>query len=150
MGSNTAIRFLLYVKVLIMIKRNYTMSEILNWYTLNESISLCRQGKMWKDSMIDAVSWSDFYICELLEQLSSGMIIISDFWHSIIYERGKERLLCSLKVMDRVEQKAINRNFLLPAFVPSLMRDNVASVKIFKVLALKKSLNCNMLLLSVI
>ena len=105
------------------------MSEILNWYTLNESISLCRQGKMWKDSMIDAVSWSDFYICELLEQLSSGMIIISDFWHSIIYERGKERLLCSLKVMDRVEQKAINRNFLLPAFVPSLMRDNVASLE---------------------
>ena len=112
-----------------MYRNNYTIQEVVNWNTLYESLALCQRCKMWKDSMLAATIWSDFNFITLMDQLYSGIIRISDFWHTIIFERGKERLLCSLKSLDRIEQKAINRNFLLPAFVPSIIRDNVASLE---------------------
>lgn len=85
---------------------------------------------MWKNSVIEFDSFSDFYIIDILERLyRNKSFYMTPFFHTKINEKGKERLICSLTIRDRIIQKAINQNFLLPAFIPSLIYDNMASIK---------------------
>ena len=46
-----------------------------------------------------------------------------------IVERGKPRQLCTLTFEDRIVQKLLNQFFLLPAFIPTLIYDNMASIR---------------------
>lgn len=106
----------------------YTLDTVLNFATLYNSFQQCKLTKMWKDSVVEFdLNW-DKWINEILVEMYNSPYF-KPMFHTIINERGKERLICSLHIRDRVIQKALNQNFLLPVFTPRLIYDNGASLK---------------------
>lgn len=110
-------------------KPNIKLEDVINYNTLQESVYLCKQGKMWKDSMIDFSLYDDIYITQLLDSIYNGTFRFDLLNHFYVNERGKIRLICNTTVKDRVVQKAINRNYILKAYMPRLIYDNCASIK---------------------
>ena len=113
----------------IRVKKDFRLEDVINYTTLKRSLHDCRLGKMWKDSMVQFDAYSDFYFENLLSSIYSKRFRFGSLYHTYINERGKIRLVCSLKAMDRVVQKALNQNFILPAFTPMLINENCASLK---------------------
>ena len=108
----------------------YTASNVITIPNLYQSLEDCTKGKMWKDSVVGFDQYSEFQIYDINKRVNGdGSFYFNDFYHTIINERGKPRLVCSLTIRDRVIQKCINRNFLIPAFFPTIIYDNVASIK---------------------
>ena len=113
----------------IRLKKDYRLEDVINYTTLKQSLHDCKLGKMWKDSMVQFDAYSDFYIENILSGIYSKRFRFGSLYHTYINERGKVRLICSLKAMDRIVQKALNQNFILPAFRPMLIDENCASLK---------------------
>lgn len=108
----------------------YRLQDVINYPNLYWSLQQCKKSKMWKDSVVSFNAYSDFYLFDILYMFYDYTPFYLDpFFHTIVNERGKERLVCSLTIRDRVIQKTINQFFLLPAFAPTLIYDNVASLQ---------------------
>lgn len=110
-------------------REDYTFEEVFTLDHLFESMELCAQGKMWKDSTITYLYDSHVNIYNLYDKLHNGKFYWSDFRHYIISERGKIRKLCTIPFEDRIVQKTFNLFFLLPCIRPRLIFDNMASLK---------------------
>lgn len=110
-------------------KGDYVLEDVINWDTLTQSLEECKRGHMWKDSMVQFDAYSDYNIEEMLNSIYSKKYRFAPLYHTYINERGKTRLISSLTARDRVLQKALNRNFLLPAFRPILVNENCASLE---------------------
>lgn len=63
------------------------------------------------------------------DELLAGEDIRRGFNKFKIHERGKLRDICSVHISERVIQKSLTQNALVPAFVPSFIRNNTANVK---------------------
>ena len=113
----------------IRMKADYKLEDVINYETMIQSLHDCKLGKMWKDSMLQFNAYSDFYFENIISGIYSKRFRFGTLYHTYINERGKVRLVCSLKAQDRVVQKAINQNFILPAFTPSLVNGNCASLR---------------------
>lgn len=111
-------------------KQWYRSEDVVNHHTLKHSIKDCKKNTMWKDSMIEAWFHSEDFIDKALNDYysESGFNHLPMF-HTIISERGKDRLICSLTVEGRLVQKAINQNLILDAFRNVFIYDNAASLK---------------------
>lgn len=103
--------------------------DVFNDYTIRDSLEQCKKGTYWKNSVILYDMYSEYNLYDLLEQLYSNTFEFDPLYHTTIMERGKERLICSLTIKDRVVQKCLNQNFILPIFRPKLIYDNCASLK---------------------
>lgn len=109
----------------------YRLENIINYENLYNSFEICKKGLMWKDSVTRYSLLEDYYVNEILYLFynNDGYRYLKDpLYHTFIMERGKERLICSQTIRDRVVDKAFNINFLLPSFVPTFIYDNGASL----------------------
>lgn len=108
---------------------NIKFEDVFSYYTLKDSFSQCKINTNWKDSVILFDAFSDYKIREILDKLYDNTFFFDPLFHTKIYERGKERLICSLSIKDRIVQKCLNQNYILPMFRPKLIYDNCASLK---------------------
>ena len=104
--------------------------KIFSLDSLERSLKECCQGTLWKGSVQIFNFLKDIKLREIRDTAYSGTLTLNPLFHTIINERGKERLISSLTIHDRVIQKSINQNYLLPIFTPKLIYDNCASLKL--------------------
>ena len=97
--------------------------------SLYNSLDQCIVGTIWKESVMNYYLYRDYYLNWLHCALYSGNFNFSPLFHTKITEHGKERLVCSLTIQDRIVQKSINQRILLPTFRNKLIYDNCASLK---------------------
>jgi retron-type reverse transcriptase len=100
---------------------------VTDYKNLYEAHRSCRKGKMWKDSVasydLRALECT-LYLKDLLE---TGKYHISGYHTFYVNERGKKREIKSTKYQDRVVQKNLNDNILLPAVQATFCYENAAS-----------------------
>lgn len=107
----------------------WTAEEIFTYDNIKRAIHDCLKGKRWKNSAVAGYINEHELIYSIMEMVRIDTPNFSKFYHFVINERGKEREISSLTFKDRVIQKVINQNFLLPVFTPKLVYDNYASLK---------------------
>ena len=61
--------------------------------------------------------------------LLEGNEVCRGFYHFDLYERGKLRHISSVHFSERVPQKSLTQNALIPALAPTLIADNSANIK---------------------
>ena len=111
-------------------KKLYKLEDIINIRNLYNSFYKCTPCKLHKKSVVAFNAYKNKRIHLIYEKFySEDGYKINDLYHHILNERGKARLISSLTITDRLVQKAFNTYFLLPAFMPTLIYDNAASLK---------------------
>lgn len=102
------------------------LTDFENLYEAHKS---CRKGKRWKDSVASydlRDLESTLYLQYLLE---TGKYKISKYHCFKVNERGKERNIKSTQYKDRVVQKSLHENIIVPRIAPTFIYDNGASIK---------------------
>ena len=91
----------------------------------------CIKGLLWKENVAKAFCFDDLFVNSVynLYKDNKGECVLDPLNHTVINERGKERLICSNTLKDRLISKTFNQSFLLPTFGPRLIYDNCASLK---------------------
>jgi hypothetical protein len=100
-----------------------TVDDMFNPDNLHESFKLARKGVNWKESTQRFNSHELIHILEL----SKNFKFTKGFVEFDIHERGKKRHISSVHISERVIQKSICRNVLLPVLLPKFVYDTSAS-----------------------
>lgn len=96
---------------------------------LHEAFLKSKKGVSWKTS-IQKYELNELQnLKHLRDSLINNTYRQDPFFEFDIMERGKERHIKSLKVKDRVLQRALCDNILLPIVIKKIIYDNGASVK---------------------
>lgn len=93
------------------------------------SYQLCRRGVGWKPSVQMFNQNIGLNLYKLHEELHTGTFISKGFHEFCICERGKERIIKSVTVRERVMQRCLCDYCLVPAITGHLIYDNGASLK---------------------
>lgn len=102
------------------------LTDFENLYEAHKS---CRKGKLWKDSAAQydlRALESTLYLKYLLE---SGKYRMSKYHCFQVNERGKTRDIKSTQYKDRIVQKSLHENIIIPYIRPYLIYDTGASLK---------------------
>ena len=107
----------------------YSFEYIFSFKHLCESANLCKRNVYWKASVQNFMR-ATTYNCRVIHRhLMDGTFKFMKTNKFDIFERGKLRHIKSVKIRDRVVQKALCNYCLLPLFQPSFIYDNCASTK---------------------
>lgn len=103
--------------------------EMISFDALADAFYLCKKTVAWKASTqkYERNLFKNVYMTR--EAIYAGENISRGFHHFTLNERGKTRFIRSVHISERVVQKAVNRNCLLPILERSLIHDNGASLK---------------------
>jgi len=96
---------------------------------LNNSFNKCKVGVAWKESTQRYEANALKNIIETRRKLLAGESIQSGFVEFTLRERGKIRRIKSVHISERVVQKCLCDEVLVPILTNSLIYDNGASVK---------------------
>lgn len=106
-----------------------TLHELMNLQLLNECTIKCTKQSKWKES-------TQRYIANMLEnnfklrnEVLSHTYRIRPTTNFVINERGKTRYIEAPQIRDRVIQKTITENLLIPLLRPYMIYDNYAALK---------------------
>lgn len=102
---------------------------VTDYKNLYEAHRSCRKGKMWKDSIASYDLRAPECTLYLKDLLETGKYHISDYHTFYVNERGKKREIKSTQYKDRVVQKSLNNNILIPAVQATFCYENSASQK---------------------
>ncbi|MGN8805832.1 MULTISPECIES: reverse transcriptase domain-containing protein [unclassified Blautia] len=106
----------------------YDNFEIITDYNnLYAAHKKCRKGKLWKDSVASYDLRAPECTLYLQSLLARGQYKISDYHRFTVNERGKTRQIKSTQYKDRVVQKILNDNIIVPAIQPTFCYENSAS-----------------------
>jgi hypothetical protein len=95
----------------------------------NEAVNVCKKGVMWKATAQKYVKHSAQNGLKILDTYREGNIIpLSKMKKEVIRERGKERVITPIMFCDRVPQRMICDNSLVPVISQTLIIDNCASM----------------------
>jgi hypothetical protein len=100
-----------------------TADDIFDIDNLHESFRLCRRGVAWKESTQRFASHELMHIYNIhtKREYKKGFVEFDT------YERGKKRHISSIHISERVIQKSLCRNVLLPVLMPRFIYDTSAS-----------------------
>lgn len=89
----------------------------------------CKKTVSWKASTqkYERNLFKNVYLTR--KDIYEGRSISKGFHHFTLNERGKKRNIRSVHISERVVQKSVNKNCLLPILSNSLIHDNGASLK---------------------
>lgn len=102
---------------------------VCNPSNLYNSFMLCRKGVQWKQSVQSYESQLLQNISQTNKQLLEGTFKGKGFVEFTIHERGKVRNIKSVHISERVVQRSLCDNCLIPVLRNSLIYDNGASLK---------------------
>lgn len=114
---------------LIMLKGAYMYEKLYDLNVLYEAFHKCQKGVNWKASVQKYNANLFPNLMKLRQSLIDGSYKQKPFSEFNLCERGKQRHIKSLHISDRVLQKALCDEILLPTLKKYLIYDNGASVK---------------------
>lgn len=103
------------------------LSKLYDFENLINAFKKCKNGVSWKRSVQEFGLNSLVNICRIKKELSQGIYQLKPMNEFEINERGHIRDIKSHKIEDRVIQRCLNDNILLPAIDKTLIYDNGAS-----------------------
>lgn len=111
------------------IKKYNSLEKVADVDSLYASYKKSREGVSWKESVqrYDACLMKN--LIETKRALLKGENVTKGFVEFDIHERGKVRHIRSVHISERVVQKCLCDNVLVPLFSRSLIYDNGASIK---------------------
>jgi hypothetical protein len=103
--------------------------EIISFDNLCDAFYECKKTVAWKASTQKYERNLFKNVYKTRQDIYDGKTISKGFHHFTLNERGKTRNIRSVHISERVVQKSVNRNCLLPILKTSLIYDNGASLK---------------------
>lgn len=88
----------------------------------------CRKGVAWKPSVQRFIINEPLQISAIHEKLMNGTYKSPGFYEFDLCERGKLRHIKSTNISERLVQKCLCKNTLIPALLPTLIFDNGATM----------------------
>lgn len=89
----------------------------------------CERGVLWKESVQRFALRRALNCAQLSRELRDGTYRKRPAQHFILHERGKARLISAVQFRDRVVQKSLCENSLVPLLSRGLIYDNTATLK---------------------
>lgn len=89
----------------------------------------CERGVVWKESVQRFALRRALNCAQLSRELRDGTYRKRPAQHFILHERGKARLISAVQFRDRVVQKSLCENSLVPLLSRGLIYDNSATLK---------------------
>lgn len=111
---------------------------------LYRAFRMSRRGVSWKESVQKYENYALQNILETREKLLKGDSVHKGFAEFQIYERGKVRHIKSIHISERIVQKCLCDNVLVPLMRRSLIYDNGASLKGKGISFAMKRLRCHL------
>lgn len=106
-----------------------TFDNMCSLNTLYKAQKEAARGVAWKASTQRyQINWL-LNINKTANDLAAGREVCRGFHEFDIYERGKARHISSVHFSERVPQKALTQNVLIPSLKPSLIERNSANIK---------------------
>jgi len=102
---------------------------VFSYANLYRAYKCSRRGVSWKSSVQKYITNAPLNIYQTRKKLLSGKYKSPGFFEFDICERGKLRHIRSTMISERVVQRCLCDNALLPALVPSFVYDNGASLQ---------------------
>lgn len=106
-----------------------SFERVFSYRNLYRSYRCCRRGVAWKASVQKYVANAPLNLQHTFRQLHSGKYKSPGFFEFDIYERGKARHIRSTIIGERVVQRCLCDNALVPMLERTLIYDNGASMK---------------------
>ena len=112
-------------------KKKYNdIDSVITFENYNKALKACKHGVMWKASPQKYCYTPISNMYETLQIVSQGVIPeLTNVNPITLYERGKERTIIPIAFNDRITQRVICDNSLIPLVRPTLINDNGASTK---------------------
>ena len=105
------------------------MDRIINPNNLHKAYLECRRSVGWKRS-VQLYGLNELSnIVDIMNRIENGTYELDKPYEFVLDERGHNRYIKALTIMDRVVQRSFNDNVLVPAVKPYLIYDNGASQK---------------------
>lgn len=105
-----------------------TFDEVFTFGNLMWAGKQCCSGARWKSSTINFEAKMAGSCQEMLKQLQEGRWRSSGFHQFVTVEHGKAREINALRIRDRVVQKCLCTQLLVPAYSRSYTMDNSSSL----------------------
>lgn len=102
--------------------------HVFGFKALYEAARICRKGVMWKNTVINFEKRRSLNCMRLSSELADGTYRKRKPIRFDIHERGKLRHISAVSFRDRVVQRALCDNSLVPIVADQLIYDNAASL----------------------
>ena len=103
--------------------------KVFSYDNLYKAYKCCRRGVSWKASVQRYISQAPVNVYNTYVQLQQGIYKSPGFYEFDIYERGKKRHIRSTVIGERVVQRCLCDNSLVPLLGRTFIYDNGASMK---------------------
>lgn len=103
--------------------------KVFTYKNLYEAYKKCRAGVAWKGSTQKFMTQAPLEVYRIYEKLHSGKWKSKGFYEFDLLERGKIRHIKSVTIDERVVQRCLCDNALVPVLNPTFIYDNGASTK---------------------
>lgn len=112
--------------------KNKQYNDLGKIFTINnhrKAVKLCKKGVMWKTAAQTYCKYAVKNALRVVRTYRNGDIIpLANSKKEIIRERGKEREITPIVFSDRVPQRIICDNSLVPLTLQTIIKDNCASL----------------------
>lgn len=103
--------------------------KVFSYANLYRSYKCCRRGVAWKASVQKFITQAPLNLLHTYNQLTAGKFKSPGFYEFDIYERGKHRHIRSTVIGERVVQRCLCDNALVPMLGRTFIYDNGASMR---------------------
>ena len=103
--------------------------QVFSYGNLYQAYRKCRRNVSWKASVQRYITQAPLNVYRTWERLQAGTYTSPPFFEFDIYERGKHRHIKSTIIAERVVQRCLCDNALIPAVTGSFIYDNGACMK---------------------
>lgn len=103
--------------------------QVFSYEHLYQSYRICRKGVAWKASVQKYITQAPLNIMQTYRSLHNGTFKTGGFFEFDLMERGKKRHIRSVKVGERVVQRCLCDNALVPVLERTFIYDNGACMK---------------------
>lgn len=108
---------------------NDDFDTVFSFGNLYQSYKRCRRNVGWKASVQKYVANAPLNVFETYRDLQTGKFKSPGFYEFDLFERGKHRHIRSTGIKERVVQRCLCDNALVPMLEPTFIYDNGASMK---------------------
>lgn len=111
-------------------KDNDNFGRVMTTQHFIDALTKCRKGVSWKGSVQIYTANAISQIYSSREELLKGKLpALTSIKRIVLYERGKRRVICPITISDRMIQRVLCDNALVPRLRDILIYDNGASMK---------------------
>lgn len=110
-------------------KHSDSYDQVFSYGNLYHAYQQCRRNVSWKSSVQKYITQAPANVYKTWEKLQKGTYRSPAFFEFDIFERGKKRHIRSTIISERVVQKCLCENAIIPRVAGSFIYDNGASAK---------------------